>query len=208
MPTGESRRDVYKPGEPLNDPDRIPVDEGTYQMVLKSYGKKGLDGWKKSTKPGKFHSRMLTFAALGTQDERSGSEKTVVDFLSASPKAWFRIRSLAAASRYPEELKLPHPAGPTDTQNLVARCQGIDKVLEYLLENNVVLTGTVRHEEYKGKTNARIDSWEPGEEGQQASSTAEPQEDFEEEAEEEPEEPRRHRTLATAARNGTSAARR
>lgn len=155
MPAGEVRRLQFKPGEPRQESSTL--DVGDYKFQLLEYGKPGLAGWKIS-KPGKFPNRRLKFTVLDTEDEVTGSEKTMTDFASASPKAFFRIYDLALAAGYQEEIDVPLPTAPGDAA-VREVCSAIDKVLAYIKDNNIVLNGHVDHEEYKGRQQARITNW-------------------------------------------------
>jgi hypothetical protein len=102
---------------------------------------------------------MVRFTLLGTEDEVSGKEKTVVEFFSASPGAFFKVADYAAAIEYPVEMNLPTPESPKDTAAVKECCSAIDALLEWAKENAAVVKAHVTIEEYKGKDNNRISEW-------------------------------------------------
>lgn len=177
MPAGEAKRLSYRPGE--KRPESAPVEEGDHQFMLADFGKPGMKGWK-AGKPGKFPYRMLKWIVIGTEDEVTGNEKTIRDVCSASPKAFFRVHDLASGCAYPNEMDLPHPTKPNsrEVQDVLT---GIDELLSYIKDNKIVMNGTIAHEEYKGRDQARIVSWLPPEEGGEAEASDDAEEETVEE---------------------------
>lgn len=156
MATGEARRFAYTPGQARPEPELLA--EGDYQLNLTNMGKKGPAGWKIS-KPGKFPNRRITFTALGSEDN-GGEEMKVTEFVSANPKALFRLYDIAFAAAYPEELSFDLPNKPSDAATRQV-CDAIDAVLVYLMDNGIVLNVQVGHEEFNGRMNAKVVKWLP-----------------------------------------------
>lgn len=155
-PQGEARRQEYVPGQPR--PRSSLPEPGPYSLTLADKGKAGLAGWTAGKGAGKFPYRRVQFALAGTEDEVTGEEKKVTEFISANPKAAFRILDLAAACEYPEAFTVPEVTNPSHP-DVRAYCQQIDAVLDYIEENGIVLQGSIGHDEYNGRTNARIQEW-------------------------------------------------
>lgn len=188
MPAGEARRLTYKPG--MERPRDTPMEPGTYQFTLKDYGKPGIKGWKPGNPPNKkFPFRMIRWEAVGVEDESTGNPKSVRDVASASPKAFFRIFDIAAAAGYEEEIDLEEAPSPTSPLTRKA-CEAIDKLLAYIKDNGIVMTGVVAEEEYKGRPQARIVEWQPpaAEGSEDEETTDEDTSEDEEEVAEEDEE--------------------
>lgn len=156
---GEARRMTYRPGERI--PESLPVEDGTYNLSLSKY-EQGERGWK--AKPGKFPSKKVTFSILDTEDEVTGSEKTVTEYLSLSPKITFRLMFLAQAAGYPEEFDLPKYGDKEFTSPKVRECAHIaDAILDYMKDNGAVLRANLSSEEFNGRTSNRVAKWLPPE---------------------------------------------
>ena len=189
--TGSAQRLGYTPGQ-KREARFKELPAGVYKFTLADIGKAGLAGWRKGKGPKKFPNRMIRFQTVGAPDA-SGKESTIVDFVSASPAASFRVEDLAFASAYPEALDVEMPASPQESGAVRAYCEVIDALLEYIKENEVVLVGKVTHEEYKGQNRARISTWlDPeaeveGDDAEEEEAAAEDDQSFFAEEEEEEE---------------------
>ncbi len=192
-PKGEARRNTYKPGEPRVRSE--PAEEGDYELVVLDYGKPGLKGWKVKN-PKKFPNRMVRLSMLGTEDEETGKEKTLVEFASTSPAAFFKIADLAEAAGYPEELDLPRPKKPSETALVRECCEGIEKLLKWLKDEEKVLKARVIVEEYKGRHNNKVADWLP--EDAELSETASEDEDSDDDTDEDEETPKSKKSKAKA----------
>lgn len=151
---GEAQSLSYKPGEPL--PEAIPAEEGKYTLSLKTMGKEGLKGWR--AKPKKFPNRFTVWTIEGTEDEVTGEEKEVREYISLSPRILRRVLQLAHAAEYPEELDLKVCGKPTDPL-LREVCGEVDKLLEYIIENGVKVRASLGIEEFNGEQSNRIQKW-------------------------------------------------
>lgn len=157
---GQSQAVAYTPGQSRPNTREL-VPEGDGQFTLKSYGKAGAAGWH--VKPNKFPCRYVDYELVGSEGQ-DGSPLSFRDFASSSPAAFFRIFDLAAAVSYPVGFALDsNPTKPSDP-GVRDLCEWIDGLLSWIEENNVVLNGTIKHEEYNGQPNARV-NWLPPEEG-------------------------------------------
>lgn len=180
---GEAQGLTYKPGEKL--PESLPVPDGEYQLVLRKMGKAGPAGWK--TKPGKFPNRMLVLEHVDPEheDEVTGGPKQVIEFASLSPKGpgLLRMLQLAAAGQYPEELTLV--SGP-DTAfahpSVNANAEAIDGLLQWLMDNEVVLNVKLKTEEFNGRESNKVAKWLAADTAEATEETA----DTDTEAAEEP----------------------
>lgn len=189
--TGEARRGGYRPGERV--PETLPVDEGTYELALGAY-EKGERGWK--SKPGKFPSKKVSFNIVGTEDEVTGGEKRVTEYVSLSPKISWRVLFLAQAAAYPEEFDLPKYGEKEFTSPKVREAAHIvDAILSHIEESGAVLRANLGTEEYNGRTTNRIQKWlAPDEVPAEEAAETEPEEatsafgDSEESPAEEPED--------------------
>lgn len=159
---GEVQTLEYVPGERLAESK--PPDEGPATLTL-AENKKAIagigKGWK--AKPGKYPNKLLWFKVLDTEDEVSGKEKEVRELISLSPGALRRgCMKLAQASQYPLKIQLgpdKTPNHPTVRSNAIA----IDKMLQHIKENELVLRGEIFHEEYNGEMQGNV-KWLPPEE--------------------------------------------
>lgn len=157
---GETTKLSYKPGERLAESK--PADEGIYDFNLSKMGKPFPKGWRK--KPKKFPNRMTLWKALDTEDEVSGKEKELADFISLSPGALRRgAMRLAQAAQYPLELEIVKDTKATNHASVRRNAMAIDKMLTHIKNEEQTLRGEVSHEEYQGETRARI-KWLPPEE--------------------------------------------
>lgn len=177
MAKGEVKAIEYNPGEaPI---ESLPAEDGNYELSLKDKGKPGPKGWKKSN-PKKFPNRMCQFKLLGTEDEVTGDEKTVREFISLSPGfSLQKVAFLAYAAGYPHKLKLlsgpkNKPNDPSVTKNMMA----IDKLLQWIEDNEVVLRAQIGTDTYNGRESNKIQKYLPPEDGDSSGG------DSDEEAEE------------------------
>jgi len=181
---GQAVRLGYTPGQPRAQAERELVPEGDGKFSLKSYGKQGPAGWK--VKPGKFPCRHVDYELIGSEGA-DGQPLSFRDFASSSPKAFFRIFDLAAAVNYPVAFELDTtPTKPSDP-GVKQLCEWIDEMFAWIDDNNVVLNGTIKHEEYNGQQNARV-QWLPPEEGSFIGDEVAVEEDEQEEEVDEAEE--------------------
>lgn len=188
---GEAQGLTYKPGEKL--PESLPVPEGEYQLVLRKMGKPGPAGWK--TKPGKFPNRMLVFEHVDPEheDEVTGGPKQCIEFVSLSVKGpgLLRVLQLAAAGQYPEELTLtPGPDTGFSHPSVNANAEAIDQLLQWLMDNEVVLNAKLKIEEFNGRESNKVAKWLAADTAEAAEETADTDTEVAEEpaAEEEAEE--------------------
>jgi hypothetical protein len=184
MPKGEVKAIEYNPGEaPI---ESLPVEDGTYELTLKDKGKPGPKGWKKSN-PKKFPNRMCIMKLLGTEDEVTGDEKTVREFISLSPGfSLQKVAFLAYASGYPHKLKLlagpkNKPNDPSVTKNMVT----IDKLLQWIEDNEVVIRAQIGTDTYNGRESNKIQKYlPPNEDGDSAAEDSDEEVEETEETEE------------------------
>lgn len=156
--TGSAARVQYQPGQ-KREPRFKEIPEGVYKFTLKDIGKPGLAGWRKGKGPKKFPNRMVRWQTVGCEDETTGKEMTTVDFVSASPGAAFRVEDLVYASQYPDALDAELPSTPQESAAVRAWCEQIDLILNHIIDNEIVLTGRVEQEEFKGRARAHIVAW-------------------------------------------------
>lgn len=161
MPKGEAVKTIdYNPGEAPTRSE--PVDEGNYELKLKSKGKPGPKGWRKKA-PKSFPNRMLIFSILGTTDEVSDREKEVVEFASLSPGfALQKLAYLAYAAGYPKKLKLiigpkKKPNDPSVIQNMKA----VNEMLQYIEDEEVTLRAFLVSDAYNGEDRNKVGKWLP-----------------------------------------------
>lgn len=180
MAKGEVKAIEYNPGEaPI---ESLPVEDGNYELALKDKGKPGPKGWKKSN-PKKFPNRMLIFKVMGTEDEVTGDEKTVREFVSLSPGfSLQKVAFLAYAAGYPEKLKLlSGPKNKPNDPSVAKDMTAIDKLLQWIEDNEVVLRAALGTDTYNGRESNKIQKYLPPEDGDSSSD------DSDEEAEEQEE---------------------
>lgn len=161
MPKGEAVKTIdYNPGEAPTRSE--PVEEGNYELKLKSKGKPGPKGWRKKS-PKSFPNRMLVFSILGTTDEVSDREKEVVEFASLSPGfSLQKIAYLAYAAGYPKKLKLivgpkKKPNDPSVIQNMKA----VDEMLQFVEDEEVTLRAFLASDAYNGEDRNKVGKWLP-----------------------------------------------
>lgn len=190
----------YTPGEPL--PESLPVEEGDYNLRLKSYGKGGIQGW--TAKPGKFPNRRVLFEILDTEDEITGGLKTVRKYITLGPSQLRDTLKLAQAVNYPEKMKL-HAVPPKAVKHplLVQNAEAIDNLLKWIDENEVVMRARLNIEQFQGSDQNNVARFLPPEEGGEAAEVSEESEDSSvfggEAAEEQSEEPAQEAEEATEA---------
>jgi hypothetical protein len=179
MAKGEVKAIEYNPGEaPI---ESMPAEDGNYDLTLKDKGKPGPKGWKKSN-PKKFPNRMCQFRLLGTEDEVTGDEKTVREFISLSPGfSLQKVAFLAYAAGYPNKLKLlsgpkNKPNDPSVTQNMMA----IDKLLQWIEDNETVLRAQIGTDTYNGRESNKIQKYLPPEDADSGDSESGDSEEAEE----------------------------
>jgi type IV secretory pathway VirB10-like protein len=182
MAKGEVKAIEYNPGEaPI---ESLPAEDGNYELALKDKGKPGPKGWKKSN-PKKFPNRMCQFKLLGTEDEVTGDEKTVREFISLSPGfSLQKVAFLAYAAGYPHKLKLlsgpkNKPNDPSVTKNMMA----IDKLLQWIEDNEVVLRAQIGTDTYNGRESNKIQKYLPPENGDSGASDSDEEDADTEDAE-------------------------
>lgn len=184
MAKGEVKAIEYNPGEaPI---ESLPAEDGNYELTLKDKGKPGPKGWKKSN-PKKFPNRMCQFKLLGTEDEVTGDEKTVREFISLSPGfSLQKVAFLAYAAGYPKKLSLlsgpkNKPNDPSVTKNMME----IDKLLQWIEDNETVIRAAIGTDTYNGRESNKIQKYLPPED---VDSAAADSDEEPEEADEETEE--------------------
>ena len=191
--TAEVSRQEYEPGVELKRPE--PVEEGDYKVTLKSKGKEGMKGWRSKNPAKKFPYRMTQWNVLDTEDEETGDPKTVRFCATSSPKAFAMFHALAVAAGYPNKLSLPvadangkkiKPGHPL----VKKRCEEMDKVIDFIEENELILNASISIGEFNGEPQNDIrfrppdDDEAEGEEGEESEETEE-SEDTEDESESE-----------------------
>jgi hypothetical protein len=160
MPKGEAQYIEYNPGE--KPTSSTPTEEGNYELKLMSKGKPGPKGWRKKN-PKKYPNRACQFAVMGTEDEVTGSEKRVTEFVSLSPGFPLqRIANLAYASGYPEKLKLMKgPKGKVNDPSVMQNMKATDALLDWIEENDVTLRAFLKIEAYNGEDQNKVGRWLP-----------------------------------------------
>lgn len=182
-PQGEVKRLTFKPGEA--EPKEGLLDTGTYDLSIERMGKPGLAGWR-AGKAGKYPNRPVEWSIHDTEsDLNPGKTKMVTEFISLSPGFWFRIRQLAIASEYTEEMDVEAPEGPEDTARVQAMAEAVDGLLNHIKDNGLVLRAQIGQDTYNGEQVNRITKFLPPE--QSAAVTEETSAAEEETPAEEPE---------------------
>jgi len=159
MPKGEAVKTIdYNPGEAPTK--STPVEDGNYELKLKSKGKPGPKGWRKKS-PKSFPNRMLVFSILGTEDEITAREKEVVEFASLSPGFPLqRIAYLAFAAGYPKKLKLVvGPKGKPNDPSVMQNMAAVDELLEYIESEEVTLRAFLGSDSYNGEDRNKLGKW-------------------------------------------------
>lgn len=160
MPKGEMKTLEYNPGE--RPVESLPAEDGNYALTLLDKGKPGAKGWRKAN-PKKYPNRMLRFALHETEDEVTGKEKSLVEFVSLSPGfSLQKVMFMAYAAGYPKKLRLVQgPKGAPNDPSVMANMRAIDELLQWIEDNEKPLRAAVNTDTYNGRESNKVAKWLP-----------------------------------------------
>lgn len=153
MPKGEVRQLKYTPGEA--PPESLPPEAGDYALKLIDVGERGRKGWTPNRDAKKYPYRRLEWEVQGTEDEITGEPKTFRAVFSLSPGYVLTVLRLAHAADYQEEMNPPAFKSPRDP-NLKDWADMVDSLLEYILDNEVLINATLNEEDYRGRPQVNL----------------------------------------------------